>query len=230
MVPGSGKARSKVPLRERVSEQLRQRIITGGLVPGQRLVERDLAQQLGVSRIPVREALRILESEGLVATEPSSRSIVVRRLSLRDVEELFDAREALEVFAARQAAERATDAELGRLTRIAESGTRSASSGDTRKAMSSQERFHDMVIDLAHNQLLGEILQPVQARLHWLFRQGGDTKQLCDEHLKLAEAIATRDPEVAAKEALEHVRLNRALSVQLLFGESAHQPSDRARP
>ncbi|TWP33244.1 GntR family transcriptional regulator [Leekyejoonella antrihumi] len=217
------KAHPKTPLRERVSDQLRQRIVTGALVPGQRLVERDLAEQLGVSRLPVREALRILESEGLLSAGPS-RSIIVRQLSLRDVEELFDTREALEVFAARQAAERATTAELSRLARIADNGTLAANTGDTRKALSSQERFHDTVIDLAHNQLLRDILQPVQARLHWLFRQGGDSKQLCEEHRKLADAIATRDPDIAAKEALEHVRLNRALSVQLLFGEPAHQP------
>lgn len=219
MAPAPRKTTPKLPLRDWVSDQLRQRIITGNLVPGQRLIERDLALRLHVSRLPVREALRVLEAEGLVAAEPGKRSIVVRRFSLRDVEELFDVREALEVLAARQAATQATNAELARLSHIAVSGASSANSGDAKKAMSSQESFHDTLIDLAHNDLLREILQPVQARLHWLFRQGGDPKQLCEEHLKLADAIATRDPDLAAKEALAHVQLNRSAAVRIHFGD-----------
>lgn len=217
---GSRNIEGEPPLREWVCKKLKQRIVNGTLVPGQRLVERDIAEQLHVSRVPVREALRTLESEGLVTAEPGSRSMIVRRLSLRDVNELFDVREALEVFAARQAAVRATDTEIVRLIRIVDKGVRAANSGNNRKAIESQEDFHDRVIALAHNDLLQELLEPVQARLHWLFRRSGDSKELCAEHVVLAEAVASRDPDIAAKEALSHVRLNRAKALQTLFGES----------
>lgn len=212
-----GPRNGSTPLRDQVRDDLRQRIVTGALVPGQRIVERDIAQQLGVSRLPVREAIRMLEAEHVVEMIPR-RGVVVRRLKKRDVEELFDAREALEVLAVQQAAQRATDAELRRLSRIAETGTKAARAGDDRKAAASQERFHDEILQLSHNQLLLEMLGPLQARLHWLFRQGGDAQRLCNEHRKLAEAIATRDPELAGKEALDHVRRNRELSLQLMFG------------
>ena len=85
-------------VRERVREELRERIVTGVLRPGDRLVERDLAEDLGVSRVPVREAIRSLEADGFVVVQ-SPRRVVVRRLSRVDVEELFDVREALEVLA-----------------------------------------------------------------------------------------------------------------------------------
>jgi DNA-binding GntR family transcriptional regulator len=87
-------------VRERVCEELREHIISGRLRPGDRLVERDLAEQFGVSRVPVHEAIRILQSEGLAMAE-SPRRVVVRKLSRIDVEELFDVREALEVLCLR---------------------------------------------------------------------------------------------------------------------------------
>src|SRR5437899_11279298 len=93
-------------LRDQVCEDLRDRIISGRLAPGDRLVERDVAEEFGVSRVPVREAIRILLGEGFL-TALSPRRIVVTRHDRKDVENLFDLREALEVLAARPAAERA---------------------------------------------------------------------------------------------------------------------------
>lgn len=100
--------RNKKPLRDIVGEHLRNSIYDGTLPPGTRLVEQELAQQYSVSRLPVREALRILHNEGLVEHLPT-RGVVVRTLDRRQVSELYDLREALEVLAARQAAARVAD-------------------------------------------------------------------------------------------------------------------------
>ncbi len=210
-----------MPLREQVRDDIRQQIIRGNLEPGQRIVERDIAAELGVSRIPVREAFRMLESEGLVSVVPR-RGVIVARISRRDVEELFDIREALEGFAARRATERASDAELKGLLRIAERGARAAERSDARKATSSQESFHDEIILLTHNELLANMIKPLATRLHWLLHQG-DYTRLCQEHRELAEAIASRDPERAAYEALEHVRSNRQRALDLLFGDEVEE-------
>nr|WP_254896839.1 GntR family transcriptional regulator [Amycolatopsis sp. Hca4] len=115
--------------RQRVREELRERILTGRLRPGDRLVERELAEDLGVSRVPVREAIRSLEAEGFLVVQ-SPRRVVVRQLARVDVEELFDVREALEGLAAGLAASRASAAELKRLERALADAARATSRGD----------------------------------------------------------------------------------------------------
>ncbi|MDJ0357985.1 GntR family transcriptional regulator, partial [Paenarthrobacter sp. PH39-S1] len=87
------------PLRESVRDTIRARIFEGHYVPGTRLVERDLADEFNVSRLPIREALRMLRQEGLVSEKPNSRGIVVSSLSPEEVADLFDVRQALEVLA-----------------------------------------------------------------------------------------------------------------------------------
>jgi len=200
-----------------VRDDIRDRIVSGSLAPGQRIVERELAAELGVSRIPIREAFRMLETEGFVSVVPR-RGVVVRRLSRHDVEELFDVREALEVLAVRRATERASDAELTHLSRIVDSGAK-ATTRDSGEAAASRETFHDEIIRLAHNELLAGMLEPLQGRLHWLFRQNDDHERLFREHRLLAEAMASRDVDWAGQEALLHVRRNRDVSIALLFGD-----------
>lgn len=206
-----------LPLRDQVRDDIRDRIVSGSLAPGQRIVERELAAELGVSRIPIREAFRMLETEGFVSVVPR-RGVVVRRLSRHDVEELFDVREALEVLAVRRATERASDAELTHLSRIVDSGAK-ATTRDSGEAAASRETFHDEIIRLAHNELLAGMLEPLQGRLHWLFRQNDDHERLFREHRLLAEAMASRDVDWAGQEALLHVRRNRDVSIALLFGD-----------
>jgi DNA-binding GntR family transcriptional regulator len=204
------------PLRDQVREEIRQRISDGRLAPGDKMVERELAAELGVSRVPVREALRTLETEGFVQVVPR-KGVVVRHLSRRDVEELFDVREALEVLATRRAAERATADELARLRRTLDKGRAALRRGDNVTAQACNEAFHDAIVTMAHNELLGGLLEPLQGRLHWLFRQNEDLAELVDEHRELYAAIASGDPDRAGVFALEHVRVNREIALRLLF-------------
>lgn len=205
------------PLRDAVRDEIRARIVDGRYPPDTRIIERDLADELGVSRIPVREAFRMLETEGFVTFVPR-RGVLVRQLSEKDVEELFDVRQALEVLAAERAAERAGKGDILRLRQLLARGRRAIDAGDLSMVWAENQAFHDEIIRLARNDLLASMLEPLQGRLHWLFRQHEDPEELWAEHSQLCDAIASGDPELARMQALQHVQINRAVAVRLLFG------------
>jgi DNA-binding GntR family transcriptional regulator len=203
-------------LRDQVCEDLRDRIITGRLAPGDRLVERDLAEEFGVSRVPVREAIRILLGEGFL-TALSPRRIVVKGHDRKDVEDLFDLREALEVLAVRRAAERADAAGLAELERLLENARRATLSGKPERISRANAAFHHQIMELADNELLASTVEPLEGRLRWLFQQIDEPGPLWEEHRQLCEAIASRDIEAAAACSLRHVRHYRAVALAHLF-------------
>ncbi|MGW0820529.1 GntR family transcriptional regulator [Streptomyces sp. NPDC002845] len=205
-------------VRERVLGTLRQDIIAGRLRPGDRLVERELADRFGVSRVPVREAIRALVAEGFVLFETPRRT-VVRRLTATDVAELFELREALEVYTAGLAASRATPESLAGLAALLEQAAIATEAGDAETITDVNTRFHDGILAMAGNSLLISVMEPVDGRLRWLTRQNEEWPQLLTEHRELYEAIASGDPERARAHALSHVRANYRSTVRHLFGE-----------
>ncbi|NKX56459.1 GntR family transcriptional regulator [Arthrobacter mobilis] len=192
------------PLREEVRDALRNRIFEGHYAPGTRLIERDLANEFNVSRLPVREALRMLRQEGLV-TERATRGSVVAALSEKDVRDLFDVRESLEVLACRLAAERATPADLRRLAGLLDEASAALARGALREAQRANSEFHDTVGQIADNDFLRSALEPLQGRMHWLFRHATDLPELIQEHRELFEAIASGDPDRAAARSAQHI-------------------------
>ncbi|MGZ8178847.1 GntR family transcriptional regulator [Williamsia sp. SKLECPSW1] len=212
------------PLREAIRNELRDRIIDGTYKPGDRIVERDVAAVYDVSRLPVREALRMLDTEGFVEMLPT-RGVIVRQLSKKDVSELFDVREALEGLAFRRAAEKLTKKDANRMIALRNRARRALAVGDHAALHEHNEQFHDMVNDLARNDLLVSILEPLEGRLHWVFRQNNDPQRLWDEHEELLAAIATKNADRAAQLAVEHVRSNRDRVLKYLFGSA---PKDAA--
>lgn len=204
--------------RERVREALRERILTGVLKPGDRLVERELAEDLGVSRVPVREAIRSLEAEGFLVVQ-SPRRVVVRQLARVDVEELFDVREALESLAAGLAAERAGKPELRRLERLLAESARATQRGDGARITVLNTRLHDEIVAIAGNGLLSRVIQPLEGRLRWLTSQNEHWSDLLDEHRKLVGAITSGDAGQSREYAAEHVRVNREVTLRALFGD-----------
>jgi DNA-binding GntR family transcriptional regulator len=203
-------------VRERVREQLRERIVTGVLRPGDRLVERELAEDLGVSRVPVREAIRSLEADGFVVVQ-SPRRVVVRQLSRVDVEELFDVREALEGLAAEQACRRVDPQARRHLKKTVTEAARALAAGNINQVAEANLRFHQEIVALAGNGLLSSMLHQLEDRLRWLYRQNEDWDRLLQEHRRLHEAVTSGDPGWARACAIEHVRVNRALALRLLF-------------
>ena len=160
------------PLRDKVVDELRQRIIDGVYEPGDRLTEERLADDFGVSRNPVREAIRVLQGEGFLVAQPR-RGAVVARLSEQDVVDLFDVRLSLEVLAAKLAAERAGTtgtAALDRLLVLA----RTARRGADLAALNT--RFHAAICALSGNVLLAGIMESLHGRLQWVYRQSAEAR------------------------------------------------------
>ncbi len=196
------------PLRDVIRDKIRTRIAEGTWGPGVRLRERDLAEEFGVSRVPVREALRALESEGFVELLPR-RGAVVRDLTRSVVEELFDIRQVLEVLAARLVAERIDEQGLAELATVVEDGRRAVDADDYSWAGTANTAFHETMLRLAANESLRALLEPLTGRLRWLFRQTTDHRRVQAEHEQLFAALAMGDAELAAAIALAHVRASR---------------------
>lgn len=206
-------------VRERVLASLRQEIISGRLGPGDRLVEREVAERLGVSRVPVREAIRALVAEGFVHFETPRRT-VVRRLTPNDVRELFELREALEVYAAGLAAANATPEDLAEVEALLDRAAAATEDGDAEAITDINSRLHDRIVAMARNSLIVAALEPVAGRLRWMTRRNEEWPQLLIEHRELYDAIASGDPERARAHALAHVRTNYRSTVRHLFEEA----------
>ncbi|TGB15401.1 GntR family transcriptional regulator [Streptomyces sp. MZ04] len=214
-------------LRDQVCEGIRDRIISGQLRPGDRLLERDVAEEFNVSRIPVREAIRVLLSEGFLEAA-SPRKIVVKQLSFQDVLDLFDLREALEVLAVRRATERAEKPQLDALRRLLDSAEKATRTGRPDRISRANTSFHHHIVEIAGNAILADTLQPLEGRMRWLFQQVDDPATVWEEHQALYEAIAARDIDLAADRALRHVRHYREVAVRVLFDERTAVAGDGA--
>lgn len=207
-LPEPGTPVGSLPLRDVVREKIRTRIAEGVWGPGFRLVERDLAEEFAVSRVPVREALRALESEGFVELLPR-RGAVVRDLTRSVVADLFDIRQVLEGLAARLVAEHIDADGLARIAAVVEDGRRAVEAGDHSWAGTANTAFHETLLDLTGNPSLRAVLAPVTGRLRWLFRQTTDHERVQAEHEQLYAALRSGDAELAAAVAVAHVRASR---------------------
>jgi DNA-binding GntR family transcriptional regulator len=167
-------------------------------------VERDLAAEFNVSRLPVREALRMLRQEGLVS-DRGARGAEVSSLSAKDVEDLFDVRQSLEVLACRLAAARATPEDLSGLEALLDAAELSLARGALMDAHRANSEFHDAITRIADNGFLKSALEPLQGRMHWLFRHVSDLPELIEEHRALYAAIASGDPDRAAAQSASHI-------------------------
>jgi DNA-binding GntR family transcriptional regulator len=209
--------RHEMPLGEIVADKIRRLILNGRLQPGARLVERDLAALFEVSRSPVREALRILDLEGLVEKLPT-RGIIVKELTRREVVEIFDIREALEGMASRRAAERIAGGAACNLKQLVADSRTALQADDLDAVREANWGFHDEIISFSDNEILQQMLIPLMGRLHWVLRQITDFQRIEVDHLRLASAIESGYPDLAAAEAQQHVRTYRTITLDQLFG------------
>jgi DNA-binding GntR family transcriptional regulator len=196
------------PLRDQIREKLRSWIIDGRLEPGVPIRERDLAAQFGVSRLPVREAIRMLEGEGFVEIR-ARRGAVVRTLTRKDVQEVFDVREALEILEARLAALNIQDAASRRLRWLIEESQHALQAGDRDRFADINAEFHETISEASSNRTLSATLMPLAGRLQWNPAQNADSERILREHKALSDAITAHDADRAEKEARVHVRSRR---------------------
>ena len=196
------------PLREVVCETLRDAIRKGVLKPGERLMEIQLAEELGVSRTPVREAIRKLELEGYVIMMPR-RGTYVANLSIRDVNEVFEIRTSLDSLASGLAAERITDDELERLQRLLVIIGGYVEANDMDKIVETDTEFHDLLYQASRNTRLVGIIFNLREQLT-RFRTTsmsfpGRLKATLEEHRRIVEAIAQGDVKEAQQAAEDHM-------------------------
>ena len=189
---------------ERGTHTLRDETLDAAPAPGSRPVERELAADLGVSRIPVRDALKALVAEGLVTPRPRSWA-VVREFTPADVADLNEVRSALEVLTFRLAANRRSRDGLQRLRAVLDEEIAASHRGDTVPARHAAAAFHEVVTWIAGTALLFEIDGLLRSRIRWLLVQHEDTPQVAAEHEALYEAIAQRDIARASTLILAHM-------------------------
>ena len=222
-------ARTDVSHGQRVYEWVRDRIIDGRLATGSRVREREVAEALGVSRIPIREAFPRLEAEGYIRTLPR-RGAVVAPMELADIVELFDVRASLEVLAARLAATRCAAGEPGDgLIEALEVAKGAVESSEGAAIADATSEFHDAIVELAGSHLLQSLLRPVKGRVKRLFHIASerDDDDVHREHRDLCDAIVRGQVERAAALALAHVERSRAETVPVLAArESAAGDGD----
>lgn len=200
-------------------EALRARIVDGKILPGERLREAALASELGLSRTPVREALRRLESAGLVEHRPH-RGVVVRQLDHNAVTELYLMREVLEATAAGLAARHASDAEIATLEdMLAEQSA--LFEGDAEGAARLNKLFHRALYRGAHNRYLLETLDALAVSMSLLGRTTlslpGRNAEAVGEHRAILDAIARHDPDAAEAAARTHIQGAHRARLRLMY-------------
>lgn len=199
-----------VPLRERVYQAMQDLIISRRLAPGQHLVESELAEILGVSRQPVREALQWLANEGWVDLRPGYGAFV-HAPTHEEADQLLAVRTLLEAEAARLAAKNATPEGLDRLRALCQRGIDAMTADDLDGMVAANAALHRCVTELSGNKVLLDFATQVDRRVQWYYtpvaRQRG--KRSWTEHTKLINAIAGGDAELAAEIMREHTERTR---------------------
>lgn len=196
------------PLREIVFETLREAIIQGRLEPGERLMEIQLAEEMGVSRTPVREAIRKLELEGFVVMVPR-KGAYVAGVSVKDIVDVFEVRAALEALAAGLAAERATDEEIEEMERAVLQIYEVSSGNNLNTLVERDTNFHELIYKASRNQRLVQIVIHLKEQIQ-RFRTTslalpGRGRHAVEEHKNIVEAISSRNVELAGNLAREHI-------------------------
>lgn len=193
-------------LRQTVADEIHTMITTGELAPGERLVEDRLAEALGVSRNPVREAIRLLEKTGLVEVIPR-RGAYVTTIDLDDLRQLLAVRQRLEGYAAELAAERRQPGDGEAIRRWIKEGRAATKEGDPVRAAECHRGFHREIERIGGNRYLGEVSEPLLNRTELVFSLLVDHRgpQTWAEHEEICRAIEAGDPEWAHRAVEEHL-------------------------
>lgn len=207
--PGAGPTRPVLRnvLRSQVKDVLTERIIEGHYKPGARLIETKIARELGVSQGPVREALRDLESVGMVESS-AFRGARVRKPTRSELIEAFPVRAALEALAAGEAARWITEPQLDQLENLIERMESAADQGNAHEQAIVNAQFHALIVEAAQNRILERVwafLEPSARTYLTAARAGIDLTELAVRHRKILRPLRARDPEGAAAAMREHL-------------------------
>jgi phosphonate utilization transcriptional regulator len=214
-----------------VQQQLEHQILSGERLPGEKLVEEEVASRLNVSRGPVREAFRALEQAGLVTTEPH-RGVFVRRVSLADADEIYEVRAGLDALVGRVVARRITASQLAELRDLLARMEVAARTQDVATYHPLNMELHDAIVRCSGNRTLIATYRSLVKQLHLyrretLARGVGSFPTSLSEHHSIVDALATGEAELAGSLLYEHaIRSRERLHATL---EGPAQPDGRAR-
>ncbi|MDO5345096.1 MAG: GntR family transcriptional regulator [Lachnospiraceae bacterium] len=196
-----------LPLRDVVFQTLRQAILQGYLQPGERLMEIHLAQKLGVSRTPVREAIRMLELEGLVIMVPRKGAIVAE-ITVSDLEDVLEVREALEELAVKKACQNMNEEQLERLKQAAKRFSDSLEKDLLASAQADVE-FHEIICEATQNKRLVQILNNIREQIYRYrlenLKDRSSHANLVEEHTAICRALEERSEEKASEAIRIHI-------------------------
>lgn len=195
---------------EVVTERLEEAIIEGDLAPGERIFEQVLATDMGISRGPLREAIRRLEGRRLLTREPNV-GVRVAELSSKRLDELLAVREALEGMACRIAAERFTDKEVDELQKMLDKHSDQVHSGKGYYQQGRDFDFHFRIAQATDNEFLismisGDLYDLLRVYRYKASTMEGRADEALEEHQKIVDALRTRDPDQAEQAMREHIR------------------------
>jgi DNA-binding GntR family transcriptional regulator len=187
-------------LREKILENIRDAIMSGGLKPGEKVAEPELAERFGISRTPIREAFRQLESEGYLTVIPRKGAVVVS-FSSKEIDEFYAIKSILEGYAAHRACKNLTEKEIDRLAAINEKLRQLAEDGDIKHFFKIHNDFHELFRKAADNAKLEEMISGLVSKFQRLryasLSKPGRMKISVQEHSKIIEAFRSRNAELA---------------------------------
>ncbi len=208
-----------------VADNLRDMIVEGELPPGHRISEGDLCEKFGISRTPMREALKVLASEGLVEIKPN-RGTRVTEISLEDIDELFEAVSGIERIAGELATERMTEHDLEHLNSLNDRMTSHFENGRRHEYFQLNQKAHTAIINMSGNSVLREIHENLMIkvrRARYLAILSIDRwEESVKEHGKIIEAMEARDAELAGNLIRDHVRNTGKVVKQTFNPENAN--------
>lgn len=194
-------------LSDMVYQKLENDILSGTYKRGDSLHEAALAQKLGVSRTPLREALRRLDQDGLIKSVPN-KGITVNGITMDDILDIYDIRISIEALALKKTASNITDEDISFLEETLELQEFYTQKGDNEKSMNMDSRFHATIYNLSGSYSLSSILcdmhKKIQRFRKLAFEDGGRAKSVAHEHYDILEALKSRDGEKAAALAVKH--------------------------
>ena len=221
-----------VPLRQKIVAVLREAILSGELKPGEALIETTLAAQLGVSRAPLREALRSLSKDGLIETV-AYRGTTVKTLSRKDIEEIYSLRGLHESFAIERIIERNDPKDLDKLNEICKNMQKAARAKDFKKLNQEDDSFHRQLILLAEHDMLTSIWDQLALRVRQLMslrnKLNRNLMEIALNHPPIVEAIANKDPGGASALIQKHVASAKDLIIDDFSDTSDTITSDKIR-
>ncbi|SNR72953.1 DNA-binding transcriptional regulator, GntR family [Haloechinothrix alba] len=219
-----------IPLRERVRQSMQELIISRQLAPGQHLVESELAEMLGVSRQPIREALQLLNSEGWVELHPGYGAFV-HSPTVTEVDELLAVRSALESESARLAAERVDADGIAHLRKLCADGQAALERDDIDSMVNANAEIHRYITELSGNRVLLDFVSQVDRRVRWYYTPIARSRgqHSWQEHARLVDALEAVDADAASRIMREHTEHTRQIYLDE-HAEDGDQTEQPAKP